>query len=377
MVVGKMNPKLFPVGKPVLSEDIVDRDDFIVRLVMRLSEGQSVMLAGPRRIGKTSLALEVLQRLKNNGFYIVAVDLFRVGTKKDLAEAIVKGCFANRTGARALLAYFTESAKKLVSSVRLSVELEDFRVEFGLPHLTEDEEEILMHALELPEKLALRDGKKIVILFDEFQEASSIAGPGIYKLMRAYFQAQQHTTYFFLGSQASIMKELFGSRKHALYRFAQILAIPPVPKEAWVNYIADKFASRDMQTEETLLERIVDLTGGHPQDIMLFCSEVYYVLLDAAKSNVTRGVLDVAFQRTMEILTPLFSEMWVEAGAKKRAREILICLAEENKPYHRLHPNEAKRTLDWLVKQGFIEKEGRGKYLFTEPMFAAWLLKHY
>ena len=134
------------------------------------------MLAGPRRIGKTSLALEVLQRLKNNGFYIVAVDLFRVGTKKDLAEAIVKGCFANR-------------------------------------------------------------------------------------------------------------------------------------KEAWVNYIADKFASRDMQTEETLLERIVDLTGGHPQDIMLFCSEVYYVLLDAAKSNVTRGVLDVAFQRTMERLTPLFSEM--------------------------------------------------------------------
>jgi len=193
-----MNPKLFPVGKPVLSEDIVDRDDFIASLVLRLSEGQSVMLAGPRRIGKTSLALEVLQRLKNNGFYIVAVDLFRVGTKQDLAEVVVKGCFANRTGARALLAYFTESAKKLVSSVRLSVELEDFRVEFGLPHLTEDEEEILKHALELPEKLALRDGKKIVILFDEFQEASSIAGPGIYKLMRAYFQAQQHTTYFFL-----------------------------------------------------------------------------------------------------------------------------------------------------------------------------------
>ena len=52
-------------------------------------------------------------------------------------------------------------------------------------------------------------------------------------------------------------------------------------------------------------------------------------------------------------------------------------LAKENKPYLGLHPNEAKRTLDWLVKQGFIEKEGRGKYLFTEPMFAAWLLKHY
>ncbi|MBS3943305.1 MAG: AAA family ATPase [Dethiobacter sp.] len=371
-----MTPKLFPVGKPVSSEDIVDRDEFIVSLVMRLAEGQSVMLAGPRRIGKTSLALEVLQRLKSMGFYIVVVDLFRVGGKKDLAEAMVKGCFANRTGARALLAQFTEGAKKLATSVKLSVALEDFRVEFGLPYLTEDEDEILKHALELPEKLALRDGKKIVILFDEFQEASSIAGPDIYKLMRAYFQSQQRSAYFFLGSQASIMRELFGSRKHALYRFAQIFAIPPVPKQAWVSYIAAKFASRDIQTEETLLERMVDLTGGHPQDVMLLCSEVYYVLLDVAKSTVTRGVVDVAYQRTMEMLTPLFSEMWVEAGAKKRAREILFCLAEENKPYLRLHPNEVKRILDWLVKQGFIEKEGRGKYVFTEPMFAAWLLKY-
>ena len=77
--------------------------------------------------------MENSPRLKNKGFYIVVVDLFRVGGKKDLAEAIVKDCFANRTRARALLAYFTEGVKKLTSSVKLSVELADFRVEFGSP----------------------------------------------------------------------------------------------------------------------------------------------------------------------------------------------------------------------------------------------------
>ena len=56
-----MPGKLFPLGGPVSEKDIVDREDFLVSLETRLSEGQSIMLAGPRRIGKTSLALEVLR----------------------------------------------------------------------------------------------------------------------------------------------------------------------------------------------------------------------------------------------------------------------------------------------------------------------------
>jgi len=43
--------KLFPLG-PVAREDLVGREDFIASLVNRLSDGQSVMLAGPRRIGR-------------------------------------------------------------------------------------------------------------------------------------------------------------------------------------------------------------------------------------------------------------------------------------------------------------------------------------
>jgi len=56
-----MPNKLFPLGGPVSEKDIVGREDFVISLVTRLFEGQSIMLAGPRRIGKTSLALEVFK----------------------------------------------------------------------------------------------------------------------------------------------------------------------------------------------------------------------------------------------------------------------------------------------------------------------------
>ena len=85
---------LFPLGDPVSEKDIVDREDFLVSLGTRLQEGQSIMLAGPRRIGKTSLALEVLRRLKSKESYIAFVDLFRYTVTIQVPEIVTtkKGC---------------------------------------------------------------------------------------------------------------------------------------------------------------------------------------------------------------------------------------------------------------------------------------------
>lgn len=115
-----MTGKLFPVGGPVSREDVVDREEFIEHLLMRLSEGQSVMLAGPRRIGKTSLAFEVLRRLEERGFYTAAVDLFRVGSKRDFATALIESCLANCLGKRSFLRSLGEGVKKLAGSLGIS-----------------------------------------------------------------------------------------------------------------------------------------------------------------------------------------------------------------------------------------------------------------
>jgi len=81
--------KLFPIGGPVTEEDIVDREAFITTLEMRLAGGQSIVLVGPRRTGKTSLAHEVLRRLKKRGFYTATVDCFRLSSRRDLAQALI------------------------------------------------------------------------------------------------------------------------------------------------------------------------------------------------------------------------------------------------------------------------------------------------
>jgi len=369
---------LFPLGGPVPEEDIVDREDFIVSLETRLSEGQSVMLAGPRRIGKTSLAHEVLRRLKKKGFYVASVDFFRISSKRNMALSIIDSCLENRTGIRKTLDVIWDRAKLLASSAKIAVRLKDLEISFGFPKKEMDDNALLEYALALPDVLAEKDKKRMVVLFDEFQDAGQIAGQDVYKLMRSHFQLQRNVSYLFLGSKEGMMQSLFGGRKHAFYRFATVLPIPQIPENAWIEYIARKFRDKNVEVRsDFVLKEIIRLSGGHPQDTMLICSEAYYTLLESGENRLSVDIVKIAYDRAMIILTPVFDGILDEMGKKPLLREVLRRIAAEKAIYRGESPIEVKRAIDRLLMGAIIEREGRGKYRFVEPMLKEYILRSY
>jgi hypothetical protein len=68
--------------------------------------------------------------------------------------------------------------------------------------------------------LAQRDGKRMAVAFDEFQEAARLAGKHVYKRMRAHFQIHENVSYLFLGSKEDLMRTIFAGSREAFYRFA-------------------------------------------------------------------------------------------------------------------------------------------------------------
>ena len=81
---------LFPVGGPVPAEDVVDRAEFIEQVVTRLLDRHSVVLSAPRRLGKSSVAYEILRLLREEeDCYTAAGDLSTVSTVRDLAERLI------------------------------------------------------------------------------------------------------------------------------------------------------------------------------------------------------------------------------------------------------------------------------------------------
>lgn len=369
---------LFPLGGPVPENDIVGRGGFIDTLQMRLTEGHSVMLAGPRRIGKTSLAQEVMRRLKKQGLYVAAVDFFRLPSKRNIAVSLINSCLENRTGIRKTLDSMWDQTKLFAGTAKIALKMKDLEFSMGFPKQEMDDETLLEYALKLPELLAEKDKKHMVILFDEFQDAGQIAGADIYKLMRSYFQLQRNVSYLFLGSKEGMMQSLFSGKKNAFYRFATVLPIPQIMDSDWEIYITRKFREKNIDTGETAINEIMSLSGGHPQDTMLICSEAYYTLLEVEEKKLSLDVARIAYERAMVTLMPAFDEMLDELSKKQLVRKVLHRLATGDVIYkEENHPNDIKRAIDQLTLIAVIEKEGRGKYRFVEPMFKDYLVRNY
>lgn len=373
-----MPGKMFPIGGPVSEQDIVDREEFISSLKTRLADGQSIVLAGPRRIGKTSLAHEILRRMKKEGFYTASVDFFRLSDRLEFATALINACLENRTGVKRTLETLKDRARAVVGAARLAVKIEDLELNLGFSHGEPDENTILNRALELPEILAERDDRPMVILFDEFQDAAHVAGEDICKKMRSCFQHHKRVSYLFLGSKEGMMKTLFGNRREAFYRFAVILPIPPIPEDAWTDYITKKFAGQNIEADCETVREIIRKTGSHPQNTMLVCSEIYYALLETEKSYITPGIMRTGFERAILRLSQVYDETLDELGQRPYVRQVLKRIAAGNKVYtQKANPNEIKRAVDYLIEKGVIEKYGRGSYGFVEPLFREYVRREF
>src|SRR5437870_5444085 len=261
-------PPHFPVGGPVPAEDLVGRETYIRRIAERLNDGQHVLLAGPRRIGKTSLILEVLRRLRRRGALTAYVDCLGATDVRGLGEQLVDALLANVSGVERSF----EQAKAIAAGMRPTVKVRYEHVELALDLAREkNAQRFFEGALDLPRTLAARAGKRVVVVFDEFQAAGRL-GPRVFDVMRARFQAQRGVSYAFLGSEQGILEELFSEKGHAFYRFAVPLDLTDagghrfgIDPDDWLDYLKAKFAAKKLGIDDASVDLLLDDTGGHPQ----------------------------------------------------------------------------------------------------------------
>jgi len=124
------------------------------------------------------------------------VDLFRLASKQELAQAIINACLANRSGISKTTAALKDGLKRITGTAKLTAKMQDLDIEFALDLINKKnkEDELLNYAFQLPETIAKKDKKKLILVFDEFQEVIRIAGEDILKVMRSYFQVQENVT---------------------------------------------------------------------------------------------------------------------------------------------------------------------------------------
>jgi hypothetical protein len=365
--------RLFLTGVPVTGKDMVGRNKELKELKTLIEMGQSVVIISPRRFGKTSLILETLERFKKKVFTIY-IDLFRITDKKQLAEAIINGVFSNKKFPD-LVRRVKKGWIDLLKQIEFKIVLEEFEATLKL--LTEgNADELLEHALNLPEEFSRRYGKQIIVAFDEFGEISKFNGDRLLKQMRSYFQLHKNAVYIFSGSQETLMRNIFTEKKAAFYKFARLMTLNPIDKNAFKNYISSKFHSTGITIKEEALHFLLEKTGCHPYYTLKVC-QTLYLLSKGEKNVVDQGITEEAFNLSVLSERAYLDEIWGKIKSKKYLSEVIKIVSQEMSPYETLKERIDRQyiynALTALEDMGLIYKVTRGNYRLIDPFLKEYL----
>jgi hypothetical protein len=203
--------------------------------------------------------------------------------------------------------------------------------------------------------------------------------------MRTRFQAQKGVAYAFLGSEEGILEQLFSEKGRAFYRFAVPIDLAEagghrfgIAPDDWLVYLRAKFAEKKIAIDDTSVDRLLDATGGHPQDTMQVCAALYYLMRDAAQRVVTADLLAIAYEQALRELERPFALHWSELGKQKylqlvatRVAQGAVLFASDTTPP--VPRPEVLRALESLAARGLVTRLGRGRYEFVEPMFGEYV----
>ncbi|MGO9248343.1 MAG: AAA family ATPase [Solirubrobacteraceae bacterium] len=377
---------LFPTDQPIPASQMIGRGVDVREITSALAGGSSVVLAGARRTGKTSVCDAVLHRLGRRGFYTVAVDLFRIATTAELAETLVAAAISNRSVLRRALHQTRRAGRFVADALQTSAVLkskaqlgEELEIAFRPGLAARDPEGYLDYALALPARIAAADGKEIVVFFDEFQEIASPQQPygdadRLTKRMRAIFQRSTGVGYLFAGSLEHLMRDLFTPSHRALHQFGGFHDLRPIARDAWTAGLAERFAADDCPVEEAALSRIVDYGELHPRTTMLIAQKAHLTTIELDTRQVDLAIVDQGLLAALRA-DRVSHEQTVERIRRLHKLGLVVAerLARGEPVYTRLPRGGVRRALEALRDAAIIESRGRGDWRFSSPLLRRYL----
>jgi len=365
---------------------MIGRELDVREITATLAGGSSVVLAGARRTGKTSVCDAVIGRLGKRGAYTVAVDLFRIATAPELAEALVAATIANRSALRRVLHQTRRAGRFVADTLQTSAVVkskaqlgEEIEIAFRPGLAARDPEGYLDYALALPGRIAAADGKEIVVFFDEFQEIASPHQPygdadRLTKRMRAIFQRSSGVSYLFAGSLEHLMRDLFTPVHRALHQFGGFHDLRPIDRDTWITGLADRFVADDCTVEQGALSRIVDYGELHPRTTMLIAQKAHLTTVELDTKTVDLEIVEQGLLAALRV-DRVSHEQTVERIRRLHKLGLVVAerLARGEPVYTRLPRGGVRRALEALRDAAIIESRARGDWKFSNPLLRRYL----
>ena len=386
---------------PVTGDRLVGRRAELGRLVGDLSDKGSrvgVLLAGVRRVGKTSLLLEAKRRLEARGVVVVyvsawrpAIDRLDAFTEYLLGETLesFKGKIGLRTRASNLLAMRGGALADFLKGAKVTAEVAEgiARALSFARGESSGASEAVSDAFMLPDQLAAQCGRRCVLIIDEFPSLADLktdgkraVGGSIMRAVRTFNEEYGQTVLAISGSAPGAVRDAASSHSAPLYRQLTSMQIEPFGSDG-----VRKFASRylpDMDASGDGIDGLLGASGGLPHNLQAIGREIGRIgqgkldagLAERAAAGVIAGEGRIHFDAYLAAMQPAevrAARIMALRGAGAACRP--LDMAPTTAGNRGLPMNKATALLSGMLAKGIVLREGAGRYRLADPLFGAWL----
>jgi hypothetical protein len=190
-------------------------------------------------------------------------------------------------------------------------------------------------------------------------------------------QLHQHVNYLLLGSQESMLRDMFEKKKSPFYHFGMVMNIDRIPHDEFQRFLTERLAEQT-PFASILAEEILSVTKAHPY----YTQQLAYTVWEKLRTEPYHASM---VENAVDYLTRMrdldYERLWVNLNITDR--KMLIGLSASNltplsAEFSRLFDLGASSTtysaLKRLLSQGLVIQLGKN-HIIDDPFFEIWIRK--
>src|SRR5580658_3272321 len=376
MVRNMNNP--FQYGGIVEGGAFCNRKKELADLRSGMESGEKLFLYSERRLGKTSLVQTALRGLPRSHYAAAYVDLWPTDGEKSFAAATAEAITASMgSTAGQLLDLATQFFGLFAPSITTdSAGKAKVTFAFSLGGLPRREIEEVLAA---PARIAARGKRKVVIVFDEFQQVLEYESDMVERRLRSVIQKHRDMSYIFLGSRKHLIQKMFLDRSRPLYRAAGHYPLGSIETRFWIPFIGKKFHEGERPIADDEIRRVCELTEGHPFYTQHLCHALWEMCTPG--EPVTEALIQGALKVLLDRENYAYTVLWESLALNQK--RLLKGIASEPagtklfaSPFVMRHGLgsawNAQRAVQSLLNRDLIDRDN-GSFVITDRFFRIWI----
>lgn len=370
----------FAYGKIVEDADFTDRTEETAHLKGNFLSLTNTAIISPRRWGKSSLVTKAIKATKaeEKDILFVRMNIFKCESPQEFYSLFAKKTMEEiSSSAESLLSNAKEFIARLLPKLTISDPFSQYEIGLGVDVKNNPIDEGI---LDLPQQIAEKKKKKVVVCIDEFQQIGEFAETlKFQKILRSHWQSHPDVAYILYGSKKHMMLHIFGEYNSPFYRFGDMMFLQKIANEDWKKFIVERFEDTGKTISPDLAGYLADQVENHPYYVQQLAQ---YVWLRTSRT-CDKTIIEEALQAMLDSLNLQFVNLMETLTEKQRS---FLCAvsegvknlsASETLQRYQLGTSGHIRILkNALKKRDIIDITGK-EIQMQDPLLKRWIVQEY